>query len=212
VTGTGWDGAVSLRALAAVLAGLAVVIAGCRATTAAAGTSPASLQVGGVTRTYLLRVPPDLDGPAPLVVVLHGGFGSGAQAERSYGWDALADTRRVVVAYPDGLDRAWNTGGGCCGRPAADGTDDVGFLTALVAAVGRQVAVDPARVYAVTTAVATCADGRAVELVTVDGGGHSWPGAAPRPAVEKALGLDPPAPAPDATALIWEFFAAHPRT
>ena len=44
---------------------------------------------------------------------------------------------------------------------------------------------------AVTTSTASCADGRAVGLVTVAGGGHEWPGFA--------------------TGAFWRFFAAHPR-
>ena len=54
--------------------------------------------------------------PAPLVVMMHGGFGSAEQAERAYGWDELADSAKFVVAYPDGVGRAWNVNGGCCGR------------------------------------------------------------------------------------------------
>jgi polyhydroxybutyrate depolymerase len=42
-----------------------------------------------------------------------------------------------------------------------------------------------------TTSTAGCADNRSVVLVTVDGGGHEWPGFA--------------------TQKLWEFFAAHPR-
>jgi poly(3-hydroxybutyrate) depolymerase len=62
--------------------------------------------------------------PAPLVVMMHGGFGSAQQAERAYGWDELADSAKfVVVAYPDGVGRAWNVGG-CCGRPGRENIDD----------------------------------------------------------------------------------------
>jgi polyhydroxybutyrate depolymerase len=65
----------------------------------------------------------------------------------------------------------------------------------------------------VSTSAATCPDGRAVELVTVTDAGHQWPGAAgPEPQAQRLLDLDPPATAPDATATIWRFFAAHPRT
>jgi polyhydroxybutyrate depolymerase len=63
---------------------------------------------------------------------------------------------------------------------------------------------------AVTTSVATCPGGRAVELVTIDGAGHQWPGSAPR-ALGGVLGLDPPSTALDATAVIWGFFSAHPK-
>lgn len=96
----------------------------------------------------MLYVPDGLPAQAPLVVMLHGGFGSAAQAERAYGWDRLADTAKFAVAYPDGLGRAWNAGGGCCGRSAADGVDDVGFVAAAVSDIARQVDVDPKRVYA----------------------------------------------------------------
>ena len=51
----------------------------------------------------------------------------------------MADTAKFVVAYPDGLHRTWNTngGGGCCGRAASDGVDDVGFITAAAADIVR---------------------------------------------------------------------------
>lgn len=99
-------------------------------------------------RTYHLYRPAELPDPAPLVVFLHGGFGSGEQAEKTYGWDAQADASHFLVAYPDGVDRAWNTGGGCCGTPERTDVDDVGFITAMVAAIGKAVPVDPRRVYA----------------------------------------------------------------
>ncbi len=65
---------------------------------------------------------------------------------------------------------------------------------------------------AVTTAVATCPQGRAVELITVAGAGHQWPGGKRMdPLVASVLGLDQPSTALDATAVIWAFFAAHPK-
>jgi polyhydroxybutyrate depolymerase len=85
--------------------------------------------------------------PVPLVVVLHGGAGSGAQAERAYGWNTTADREGFVVAYPDGVRRSWNAGPGCCGPATRDGVDDVRFVEDVVAAVSRGVPVDPARVF-----------------------------------------------------------------
>ncbi|POY06589.1 polyhydroxybutyrate depolymerase, partial [Mycobacterium kansasii] len=100
------------------------------------GTSFHTIDVGGVQRSYRLYKPAGLPRAAPLVVMLHGGFGSARQAERSYDWDELADSEKFVVAYPDGLNRAWNAnGGGCCGRSAREGVDDVAFVNAAVAAV-----------------------------------------------------------------------------
>ena len=112
------------------------------------GSSTQTLTVDGITRTFHLYRPEGLPSAAPLVVMLHGGFGSGAQAERSYGWDAQADQDHFLVAYPDGLHRAWNAGGGCCGTPAADHVDDVAFLSSMVTTIEEEVPVDPHRVFA----------------------------------------------------------------
>jgi polyhydroxybutyrate depolymerase len=65
---------------------------------------------------------------------------------------------------------------------------------------------------AVVMSVAKCPAGRSVELITIAGAGHQWPGSRPNTAIEHALGLDPPSTALDATATIWSFFAAHPKT
>jgi polyhydroxybutyrate depolymerase len=62
----------------------------------------------------------------------------------------------------------------------------------------------------VTRSVATCPDGREVELITIAGAGHQWPGSFPPGPVGRALGIDIPSKALDATSTIWAFFAAHP--
>ena len=141
-----------------VVAAMAPLLAGCsnRAPgplpgplTLALGTSLHTLDIGGVQRSFRVYRPATLTaGPAPLVLMLHGGFGSGSQAEASYGWDAEADRGHFLVAYPDGLNRAWAVGGGCCGQPGSAGVDDVGFITAVVKTVTRETAIDPTRVYA----------------------------------------------------------------
>jgi len=112
------------------------------------GSSSHAIDVGGLRRTYIVYRPASLPAAAPLVVMLHGGFGSASQAEKSYGWNAAADSGHFVVAYPDGLDRAWNTGGGCCGTPGRTNVDDIGFITAMVSAIEHQIPVNPNRVYA----------------------------------------------------------------
>ena len=50
----------------------------------------------------------------------------------------------------------------------------------------------------------SCAANSAVELITIEGGGHSWPGGA-----RLARFLDEPSMALDATSEIWAFFARH---
>lgn len=55
-----------------------------------------------------------------------------------------------------------------------------------------------------------CARGATVELYTLVGEGHEWPGGPAMPrAVTKLLG--PQTQAIDADATIWAFFAAHPK-
>jgi polyhydroxybutyrate depolymerase len=107
------------------------------------------LTVDGRERTYRVYRPAGLDHrrTVPLVIMLHGGFGTGEQAEKSYGWDAEADGHGFIVAYPDGHRRSWNAGGNCCGPALRDNFDDVAFLTALIRTMEKSDAVDPRRVY-----------------------------------------------------------------
>lgn len=113
------------------------------------GVSVHRIDSGGRERGYRLYKPLGLPASAPLVVVMHGYSGSAKQAERDYGWDDLAESGKFVVAYPDGLNRAWNVDGeGCCGRPGREGVDDVAFISATVADVAKNVGVDRARVFA----------------------------------------------------------------
>jgi polyhydroxybutyrate depolymerase len=136
------------------LLGVLLVAAGCAVPGSAApqgfteGSTLHTMSYGGLNRSYRLYLPADLPATAPLVIMLHGGFGSAQQAERAYGWDQLADSAKFVVAYPDGVGRAWNVNGGCCGRPGRDSIDDVGFVTAVVNDIAANVNIDPHRRYA----------------------------------------------------------------
>jgi polyhydroxybutyrate depolymerase len=110
-----------------------------------------SMSHGGYTRTYRMHVPAGRDGsaPLPLVLVLHGGGGTGAQIERLTGFNAVADAQGFVVVYPDGVQRQWNDGrDGERLRARVGGVDDVGFIGALLDHVAGRVRVDPRRVYA----------------------------------------------------------------
>ncbi|WP_454856254.1 alpha/beta hydrolase family esterase [Promicromonospora soli] len=259
------------------------------------GTESRTIDVDGTSREYLVHVPDRRAAEATLVVFLHGGFGSAAQAEFAYDWDEIADRERIVVAYPQGDGAAWNAGD-CCGTPARRSVDDVAFISAVVAELQAELGVAPSRTFAtgmsngammtyrmacdtdmfaaiapvagtvvtpcdspppasvlhihglddervrydgepgsgatrvdglpvddvialwraadacqdpvvthlppLTTTRSSCADGRVVELITISGAGHQWPGAAGR-------GLSDPDPASsaiNATETIWDFF------
>lgn len=143
-----------LAALVCVLA-LTSVTAGCRAGGAAPGqaggkeTMTRTIDVDGVSRRYSLHLPTTRPaGRLPLVLAFHGRLGTGADMERLSGLSDLADRDGFVVAYPDGLQRAWNGGQGLTpsGAPPAD---DVAFSDRLVGALRAELPVDADRVYAV---------------------------------------------------------------
>jgi polyhydroxybutyrate depolymerase len=108
-----------------------------------------SFVFGNTRRSYLLHLPPAVRsgaGPA-LVIVLHGGGGSGkGMIKLTNGeFDSLADKDSAIVIYPDAFDGTWNDGRTV--RVNAK-IDDVGFISALIDTLVQTRDVDPRRVYA----------------------------------------------------------------
>jgi polyhydroxybutyrate depolymerase len=119
-----------------------------------AGDYRRDVTVHGDRRRYLLHVPRAAAGVRlPLVLSLHGGGADAALQIRRTQMNAVADTRGVAVAYPEGttgvlgLRRTWNAGS-CCGRAPRRHVDDVAFAAALIDDVNRAVCIDSGRVYA----------------------------------------------------------------
>ena len=114
------------------------------------GDTNETVQVGSVSRTYILHVPTAYQGntPVPLVVDFHPLGGSGSQEEGSSPYKAETDPEGVVSAYPNGESgpsgAAWNVGPCCVAN-----VDDVAFARALVAQVETKACIDTKRVYAV---------------------------------------------------------------
>jgi polyhydroxybutyrate depolymerase len=146
-----------VSAIAAVLVMAAAICA-----SASAADLVRTIKVDGVERTYRLHVPPGKPAqPMALVMVLHGGGGSGATTDKHTHFSAEADKQHFIVAYPDGSGRTrpflnavgrgefltWNAGD-CCAYAMDHRVDDVAFLRAMVAAIARELPVDPRRVYA----------------------------------------------------------------
>jgi polyhydroxybutyrate depolymerase len=114
---------------------------------AAAGEAVAhTIDVNGVSRTYLLHVPPGQSGKhLPAFILMHGSGSTDAQQERYSNFDAFAQAHGLVVMYPNGIDKHWNDGRVIGHESMAD---DIGFLKAMLAAVDSQGLIDPKRVYA----------------------------------------------------------------
>ncbi|MBQ0932196.1 prolyl oligopeptidase family serine peptidase [Ideonella sp. 4Y16] len=124
----------------------------------AAGTHHWRLDWAGQSRELVVHVPPGLPAglPVPLVLALHGGGGHAAfmADDERYGLSRQADRSGFVVAYPNGFSRlpggrfaTWNAGG-CCGAARDRGSDDVGFIRAVVASVRERITIDPTRIFA----------------------------------------------------------------
>jgi polyhydroxybutyrate depolymerase len=114
------------------------------------GTYEVEIESGGRRRTYLLHVPPGLDGaPRALVIALHGGGGRAKQMDDLTHFTSIADREGFLLAFPDGVDKNWNDGRPDVGSKAQqENVDDVGFISALIDDVAAKLPLDPARVYA----------------------------------------------------------------
>lgn len=117
----------------------------CPSPAAKAGNTTRTVQVGGVSRSYVLHVPAKYDGtkPAPLIVDYHGLGGTASGEAGSSPYPAQTDADGVVMAFPGGVSGSWNLGTCCVDA------DDVGFSRALVADAAKVACIDPKRVYAV---------------------------------------------------------------
>ncbi|GAA3852954.1 PHB depolymerase family esterase [Saccharothrix violaceirubra] len=131
----------------AALVVAALVLGGC--STASGAEDVRTLTVDGRERTYRVHVP--RGERLPVVLVLHGGGGDGAQVAAQTGMSAAADAAGYVAVYPDGTGRTslltWNAGR-CCAYARDEGVDDVRFLSAVLDDVIARYPVDPARVFA----------------------------------------------------------------
>lgn len=124
------------------------------ATPSAAAAPPTPLvawghiDVGGMTRDYIVATPPDVAAhdPLPLLFVLHGYPGTMDSAEGISGFDAMALDPGAVIVYPQGYGNSWNAGA-CCGLGVAKGVDDVAFISALIDRMEADYPVDPNRVF-----------------------------------------------------------------
>jgi polyhydroxybutyrate depolymerase len=112
-----------------------------------------TITVDQTERRYALHVPRNVKEPAALVIVMHGGGGSAKSAIAQTGFDAEADKRGFITAYPEGTARlngrfhTWNAGA-CCGVAVERGMDDVGFIRAMVTEIAAAYPLDPRRIYA----------------------------------------------------------------
>jgi polyhydroxybutyrate depolymerase len=107
--------------------------------------------IGGDRPTTLYV--PDVDGPMPLVMLLHV-FGGSSQWQEDY-WrlGRVAASHGMAFLHPDGTagsrgTRFWNATEACCDYELT-GVDDSAYLDGLIAEAEAMASIDPRRVYVV---------------------------------------------------------------
>jgi len=149
-----------------------VILLGCMSTgtrqAATAQAKPASsgdhnfmIRMGKLDRHYTVHVPPGYDGKksVPVVIMLHGGGGTGKAAATETGWDAKADEVGFLAVFPNAMSRdpsrrssfaknpqLWNDGSGRF-YPGQKAPNDVGFITAMLGDLSARFNVDKRRVF-----------------------------------------------------------------
>jgi len=120
-----------------------------------AGNHSQALFVDNLERTYILHVPPAIiEGDTlPLIIVLHGTYGTGRKMQLGLGFDSYADQRGFFVAYPDAYQKPgeqdtarWNDGRGTI-ESAQQGINDVQFIIEMIADISEKVFLDQTRIY-----------------------------------------------------------------
>lgn len=107
-----------------------------------------TIQDGIIQREYLVLRPSwategvDL----PLVVALHGLATDRWAMVDVADWRGTVQQRGFVAVFPQGLANSWNSGE-CCIPSSLLGTNDIGFLDSVIAAVQKSEPIDPDRVY-----------------------------------------------------------------
>ena len=108
------------------------------------------LTFDGLDREFSVSIPAQLDGPAPLVLVLHGLLEKpGALQRISQGqFDRLAEEFGYVIAYPVAYNMLWTQPGAPGAQFIRPPRDDVAFLVRVIDEVRARVEIDPDRIFA----------------------------------------------------------------
>jgi len=129
--------------------------------TANSGDHVITIRVGKLERHYTVHVPPGYDGKTsmPIVIMLHGGGGTGKAAATETGWGAKADEAGFLAVFPDAMPpdptkpsrfsrnpQLWNDGSDRF-YPGQNAPDDVGFLNAMLDDLLARFAVDERRIF-----------------------------------------------------------------
>lgn len=116
------------------------------------------IEVADLARTYSFYVPTTYDetSETPVVILLHGRFGTGAGTASHVSMNNLAEEEGFIGIYPDGLnnersgaprDNGWNYLNGVPYFPGADIYDDVQFISDILDDLSHDLTIDRNRIY-----------------------------------------------------------------
>ncbi|TGK82427.1 hydrolase [Leptospira noumeaensis] len=107
------------------------------------------IEIQGHKRTYIVHYPKNWDGSQiPMLVALHGRFGSGSSMILQTKLDLLSDSKGFIVVFPDGYKRSWADGRG--NTPADENQiNDVTFIELLVKRLIAEGSVNAKKVFLV---------------------------------------------------------------
>jgi polyhydroxybutyrate depolymerase len=110
-----------------------------------------TVSVAGVSRTFLLHVPPsyNISQPSPAVLLFHGGTGSATSigkitSNANGGFSAFADQKNFIAIYPNSVSGTWDDGRSTIRIK----TNDVAFTAAVLDALALEYNIDRKRIYA----------------------------------------------------------------
>lgn len=110
-----------------------------------------TITVDGLSRKYVLNLPPGYYDAAgfSLVIAMHGGGGSASQFESTSKLTEKANASGFIVVYPEGTGviNTWNAGT-CCGASASNNINDVKFISMLIDKLVTTYKINPKKVYA----------------------------------------------------------------
>ncbi|MFI9561248.1 alpha/beta hydrolase family esterase [Nonomuraea endophytica] len=110
-----------------------------------------TIQIDGMTRSYVAFVPKDLPKNAPLLLAFHGTGMNGElmRAYTGYEFDKLADSKKFVVVYPSGYGRHWNDCRKDAKYPArTENINNVEFVREIIDKYRESRDIDPKRIFA----------------------------------------------------------------
>ncbi|MCZ7542576.1 MAG: hypothetical protein M5R40_03120 [Anaerolineae bacterium] len=109
------------------------------------GDYTGDLVSGGLTREYILHIPPGYEhgAPTPLVIAFHGFGDNPVNFALASGFLDTADAAGFVLVFPagSGSPRGWSA------RPDQESPDDVQFTRDLIDDLSGKISIDPARIY-----------------------------------------------------------------